>query len=304
MVAPIRPSLVTFGSGSQKVDIPCIRLRSWWDYLLTSRPTFVIGGFRIGSMSQLLLETYWGNLQQSMPYHAFYTMFDKSDWPCIPFYLHMDEGVGQRKMEVLVIALSQGGDGEGQQFSKWNKFHHLSYNIWCWILFIDTKPITWICIRVYLVGVFFGRKRKKKRTRESQGMHFSISCGPHCDTLVSKLSTARRQQCMEHVESDKSQRVNMNWKISHVVWSSLIIAIHPCRFATFLCSSQTNAPIWTLDHWYSRRETLWVKLRNWIPTTKYRITQSSISQNMSKSMYICFLEKKHTLVDRTYVYTR
>lgn len=87
-----------------------------------------------------------------------------------------------------------------------------------------------------------------------------------------------------------------------MLWSSLIIAIHPCRFATFLCSSQTNAPIWTLDHWYSRRETLWVKLRNWIPTTKYRITQSSISQNMSKSMYICFLEEKHTLVDRTYVY--
>lgn len=80
MVAPIRPSLVTFGSGSQKVDIPCIRLRSWWDDLLTSRPTFVLGGFRIGSMSHLHLETYWGSLQQSMPYHAFYTMFDKSDW--------------------------------------------------------------------------------------------------------------------------------------------------------------------------------------------------------------------------------
>ena len=216
----------------------------------------------------------------------------------------MDEGVGQRKMEVLVIALSRGGDGEGQQFNKWNKCHHLSYNIWCWILFIDTKPHHLNLQSRLLGGSFFRSKTQKKRTGESQGMHFSISCGPHRDTLVSKLWTARRKQLMEHVESDKSQRVNMNWKISHVMWSSLIIALHPCRFATFLCSSQTNAPIWTLDHWYSRRETLWVNLRNWIPTTKYRITQSSISQNMSKSMYICFLEKKHTLVDRTYVYTR
>ena len=78
------------------------------------------------------------------------------------------------------------------------------------------NPIPWICNRVYLVGVFFV-KNAKKRTRESQGMHFSISCGPHRDTLVSKLWTARRKQLMEHVESDKSQRVNMNWKISHVM---------------------------------------------------------------------------------------
>ena len=105
MVAPIRPSTVTFGNGSHKVDIPCIRLRTWWDYLLSLRPTYVLGGFRIGSMSQLLLETYWGNLQQSMPNHAIYTMFEKSDWGrCIPFYLHMDEGVGQRKRAVLVVS--------------------------------------------------------------------------------------------------------------------------------------------------------------------------------------------------------
>lgn len=70
----------------------------WELHALTSRPTFVLGGFWLGSMSHLHLETYWGSLQQSMPYHAFYTMFDKSDWGrCIPFYLHMDGGVGQRK---------------------------------------------------------------------------------------------------------------------------------------------------------------------------------------------------------------
>ena len=68
-------SIVSFVSGPHKVDIPCIRLRSWWDYLLRvrPRPTFLLGRFRSGSMSQF-------NLQQSMPPPCHRTMFQKDDW--------------------------------------------------------------------------------------------------------------------------------------------------------------------------------------------------------------------------------
>ena len=101
MVLPVRSETIRFG----KVDLPCIRLRTWWTFLMTRHPKYVLGGFNLGTTSRLLLETFWKNLEKNMPSHAVYSMFDsEARVRCIPFYLHMDEGVGQRKRAVLVIS--------------------------------------------------------------------------------------------------------------------------------------------------------------------------------------------------------
>lgn len=101
MTIPIRPTLLSFGVN--KVEVPCICLKTWWPYLLTSHSSFVLGGFGMGPMSKLLLETYWKNMEMVAPDHAIFLTDDRPLECCVPFFLHLDEGVGQRKKAVLVI---------------------------------------------------------------------------------------------------------------------------------------------------------------------------------------------------------
>lgn len=104
MTLPIQPTPVSF-VGANKLEIPCLKLTTWWHYLLSTHPDFLMGGFQFGSMSQLLLDTYWQNMESCFPDHAVFTLHDRETRKrCIPFYLHMDEGVGLRKKAVLVMS--------------------------------------------------------------------------------------------------------------------------------------------------------------------------------------------------------
>ena len=101
MVIPVHPETVRLG----KVDLPLIYLRTWFQYLLGAHPEYLLGGFQRDQSAQLLLTTYWDNMEHIMPDHSVFSMFDRETWSrCIPFYLHMDEGVSQRKRAILVIA--------------------------------------------------------------------------------------------------------------------------------------------------------------------------------------------------------
>ena len=101
MVIAVHPETVRLG----KVDLPLIYLRTWFDYLLGAHPEYLLGGFQKDQSAQLLLSTYWDNMEHIMPDHHVFSMFDRETRSrCIPFYLHMDEGVSQRKRAILVIA--------------------------------------------------------------------------------------------------------------------------------------------------------------------------------------------------------
>ena len=103
MTIPIRPAMMK--CGINKVEFPYIQLKTWWEYLLSKHPCYVMGGFGFGSMSQLCLSTYWSNIEKIMPDHAIFSIHDeKALSQSIPFYLHMDEGVGQRKRGVMIYA--------------------------------------------------------------------------------------------------------------------------------------------------------------------------------------------------------
>ena len=107
MTVPLVPTILSFGNqpGGLKVELPCITLKSWFEYLLSTHPKFVLGGFPLGSDAGLLLETFWENFEKAYPDHKIFEMFDHNTRRhCIPFYLHMDEGVGQRKKAVLCIS--------------------------------------------------------------------------------------------------------------------------------------------------------------------------------------------------------
>lgn len=101
MSLPLRTHSHTLGANH--VSVPCIPLKTWWPYLLVHRSPLVLGGFERGA-SKLLLQTFWKNLENAMPDHEIFEMHDAAALcQCVPFYLHMDEGVGQRKKGVMVI---------------------------------------------------------------------------------------------------------------------------------------------------------------------------------------------------------
>ena len=88
--------------------VPCIQIRTWMEYLLCKKPEYLLGGFHPGQEAKMLLETYWQNISVCMPDHDG-MLACKDKWcSSIPFYLHLDEGVGQRKRAVLVINFPGG----------------------------------------------------------------------------------------------------------------------------------------------------------------------------------------------------
>lgn len=103
MTIPIRPAMMK--CGANKIEFPYIQLKTWWEYLLSKHPGYMMGGFGFGSMSQLCMSTYWSNIEKIMPDHAIFSIHDgKALSQSIPFYLHMDEGVGQRKRGVMIYS--------------------------------------------------------------------------------------------------------------------------------------------------------------------------------------------------------
>ena len=100
---PIQPSSMDI-SGE---NIKYISLSTWNSFLLTEYPHFMLGGFsRDDPTSRILLRTFWENYKANFPDHGIFELHEDGDLGrCVPYYLHIDEGVGLRRSAVLVIAM-------------------------------------------------------------------------------------------------------------------------------------------------------------------------------------------------------
>ena len=101
---PIKPTFVTFGLQ----DVPYLSLATWYSYLLGSHPHLVLGGFSTNDWNaSLLLDSFWKNFQCTAPDHAVFDLHGGGNRlsRCLPFMLHLDEGVGLRKSAVLVLSM-------------------------------------------------------------------------------------------------------------------------------------------------------------------------------------------------------
>ena len=97
---PIGPTYVRFGAS----QVPYISLGTWFQFLLEEHPGFLLGGFGLNA-SGLLLESFWKNFKSNCPEHKVFDLHETRMGRCLPFYLHMDEGVGYRKSGVMVMAM-------------------------------------------------------------------------------------------------------------------------------------------------------------------------------------------------------
>ena len=100
LVLPLRLSSAKF----QGAEVEYISLKTWFDYLLDKRPTFMLGGFTLES-SSMLLQNFWMNFESNFPQHDIFDIHPNDLSHCIPYYLHLDEGVGLRKSGVLIISM-------------------------------------------------------------------------------------------------------------------------------------------------------------------------------------------------------
>ena len=97
---PLKLSTATF----QGADVEYISLKTWFRYLLDVRPKLMLGGFTLGS-SSMLLQNFWMNFEANFPHHEIYDMHPNDLCRCVPYFLHLDEGIGLRKSGVLVISM-------------------------------------------------------------------------------------------------------------------------------------------------------------------------------------------------------
>ena len=87
-------------------NVQYLSLPTWFQFLLNRYPSLLLGGFaRKDWNAALLLNTFWSNFQRCFPQHEFFTIHDENKWcRCLPFFLHIDEGVGLKKGAVLVLS--------------------------------------------------------------------------------------------------------------------------------------------------------------------------------------------------------
>lgn len=99
---PITPECEHVGSEV----IHYLKLDTWFGYLMKDHPQFLLGGFdRKDPRAGLLLSSFWGSFSTNFPDHAVFDLHDQRLNKCLPYFLHIDEGVGQRKSSVLVISM-------------------------------------------------------------------------------------------------------------------------------------------------------------------------------------------------------
>ena len=85
-----------------------LSLKSWWPLLLKNHSGLVLGGFdRNDTCSKLLLNSFWNNYKVQFNDHAVFDMHEAQGnlSKCIPYFLHIDEGVGLRRSAVLVVSM-------------------------------------------------------------------------------------------------------------------------------------------------------------------------------------------------------
>lgn len=102
MVMPVPVDDLEASTG---LNVPCIPFAHWFPFLMERKPEYLLGGFPVGPTSELLLGAFWRQMRASMPDHEIFLMHSEATLArTVPWYLHMDEGVGQRRRAVLVVA--------------------------------------------------------------------------------------------------------------------------------------------------------------------------------------------------------
>lgn len=88
------------------INVHYLSLRTWIPFLMKHYPSLLLGGFgRTDWFAKLLLTTFWKNFQIGFGNHEFFNIHGPDDFHrCLPFYFHLDEGVGLKKGAVLVLA--------------------------------------------------------------------------------------------------------------------------------------------------------------------------------------------------------
>ncbi len=124
---PIKPTVLEVTG--QKVDY--ITVKTWTSFLIQNYPQFLVGGFQRNDPSfSLLLKTFWKNYQSNFPDHAVFELHESQGrlGQCIPYQLHLDEGVGLRKSAVLVIAMQTMFGRETSEYFAKSHSHATSHS--------------------------------------------------------------------------------------------------------------------------------------------------------------------------------
>ncbi len=96
----------TLDVGDQQIKY--LSLKTWHSYLLNYHSKLMLGGFDIQDpTAQILLRVFWENFQKNFGDHAVFDLHQEQGHlgKCVPYYLHIDEGVGLRRSAVLVVAM-------------------------------------------------------------------------------------------------------------------------------------------------------------------------------------------------------
>ena len=98
---PIRPVQLDLRGQS----VAYMKLTTWFDFLLTKQPQLLFGGYG-RDKCDLLLSTFWKLFEQTCPAHDVFQMHGREGGgrlsKCVPYYLHLDEGVSFKKYGIMV----------------------------------------------------------------------------------------------------------------------------------------------------------------------------------------------------------
>ena len=96
----------TLDVGDQQIKI--LSLKTWHTYLLNYQSKLMLGGFDIKDpTAQILLRVFWDNFKTNFGDHAVFDLHQEQGHlgKCVPYYMHIDEGVGLRRSAVMVVAM-------------------------------------------------------------------------------------------------------------------------------------------------------------------------------------------------------
>lgn len=100
LTTPVPINLHTFGL----VGVRLIPVKGWFQYLLGHFSHLLLGGFKLSDpKAGLLLQSFWETYRNANADHWVFQHHDLELDKCVPFYVHLDEGTGQRKSAVLVF---------------------------------------------------------------------------------------------------------------------------------------------------------------------------------------------------------
>ena len=101
MAIPIPTSILRSGPHA----LECIKLSSWFKYMLINHSSYVLGGFGMADANMhLCLRAFWETARSDLGQHVVYELHAERLHRCLPFAVHADEGRSLRKSAILVTS--------------------------------------------------------------------------------------------------------------------------------------------------------------------------------------------------------